>query len=126
MTIVWHRIPAPVVALLRRLKNIEHADGSWPGGDAVAEVERWLVEHGVDPDMPADRLPAADDQPHVYERLVLVRTSCPWPLEVADLDHAIEAAVTGTAVRVEHADSSETFWTELEVVDVGLAPNAAP
>ncbi|WP_168220937.1 hypothetical protein [Actinomadura sp. WMMA1423] len=109
----WNRVPGPVIGLLRRLKDIEHSDGSWPGSDTVNTVNRWLTDHGVAPETPAEDLPPADDPPHRYRRLVEVECTSHWPLDATDLDHAITGAVTGTGVRVEHADLAETIWVEL-------------
>lgn len=37
--------------LMRR--NVEESDGGWPGGDTVAELCRWMIEQGVDPEQDA-------------------------------------------------------------------------
>ena len=119
----WNRVPAPVIGLLRRLKDIEHSDGSWPGGDTVSAVNGWLTDHGAAPDTPAEQLPPADDPPHRYRRRVEVECASHWPLDEADLDHAVSGAVTGTAVRVEHADLAEVFWVELTATAVTAPSN---
>lgn len=43
------RIPAEVHDLFGRIKKLEWADGSWPGGDTVEVLCTWFLEHGVDP-----------------------------------------------------------------------------
>lgn len=118
----WNRVPGPVIGLLRRLKDIEHTDGSWPGPDTVNTVHRWLNDHGATPDTPAEHLPPADDPPHRYRRLVQVECTSHWPLDETDLDHAISGAVTATAVRVEHADLADTLWVELNATGIQDRP----
>ncbi|TDD37868.1 hypothetical protein E1287_07375 [Actinomadura sp. KC06] len=118
---MWHRIPEPLINLLRRIKRIEHPDGSWPGADVVDTVTTWLTEHGLDPAAPAEEIPPGEPR-RIYRRTVTVECSTHVPLDEADLDHAITGAVTGTAVRVEHADLAETFWIELDATGITATP----
>lgn len=110
---LWYRIPPEVVDLFRRVKGLEHGDSSWPGADTVNTLATWFAEQGIDPDTPAGQVPEPDP-PHTYRRAVTVSVAS-WPeLDEADLDHAIYAAVIGTGVRVELADTMETTWVELD------------
>lgn len=113
----WHHVPEPVIDLLRRIKDIEHADGSWPGADVVDEVTQWLTSYGIDPDVPADQVPEPEEA-RTYRRQVAVEVTSHWRLDEADLDKAIRSAITGTAVRVEFAETLDTDWCEIAAIRV--------
>jgi hypothetical protein len=46
------RVPGELLDLFARIKNLECADGSWPGADVVDALVEWLVGLGIDPDAP--------------------------------------------------------------------------
>lgn len=41
---------AAILSLFGRIKDLEHSDGNWPGGDVVDALTGWFTELGVDPD----------------------------------------------------------------------------
>ncbi|WP_433330018.1 hypothetical protein [Spirillospora sp. CA-294931] len=118
----WARVPGPVLDLLRRVKDIENRPQGWSDAVAADAVSTWFLDHGVDPNVPAHQIPAADDERVTYERLIQVTCTAYWELDERDLDSAIAAAVNGTVVRVEDNEASEMHWIELDVHEVTPFP----
>lgn len=111
----WHTIPAPILDLYRQIKEAERGDTSWPGSDIVEILTGWFAGHGIDP---GDR-PPEPEEPYVYRRALMVELTAWWELDEDDLTHALRAALTGFAIRVEHAETLDTTWAEIQVMDVG-------
>lgn len=104
---------APAWDLYRRIKEIEEPDGSWPGGDVVDVLDRWLRDNGIDPETGLDEL-------HTYRCSATVEVACPWPLDPHDVRAALAQALTGVGVRIEHEETLDTTWCETLVTGVRI------
>lgn len=51
----------PVTDLLRRIKEVERPDGSWPGADVVPILCEWFTELGYDINVPVEDDDEDDD-----------------------------------------------------------------
>lgn len=109
-TIIDPDTPAGVaiLALFGRLKNIEHGDGRWSGGDAVEELTGWFAELGIYPE---------DEPTEVEHRLRLAARERPGG--------GATSSVFGVRICTDHNDPDMLIRTALHVLVRQLGPGAS-
>lgn len=121
---------AAIIDLLRRLKEIEHAHGSWPGGDVVHALDVWLSNIGLHPeDDPDDAMRHLRTRPRAWTVFglhdtgddgdTLIAAVVAGDIPTSDTDPGSEGDYQRVAESVIATDANEAARTAYEMFEAG-------
>ncbi|MGI8817439.1 MAG: hypothetical protein ACR2G2_19735 [Pseudonocardia sp.] len=133
-------LPPAVFDLLGRLKELEHADGSWPGGDTVSVLCEWFTDLGVDPAAALSRYTRAEpDHGGAHPTVYLVQRDTfdglylfADPEQAAEYAALFDGADTGTQTVINRSAGAQLIIDSQpcpdrgDREDRGLCPVADP
>ncbi len=133
-------LPPAVFDLLGRLKELEHADGSWPGGDTVSVLCEWFTDLGVDPAAALSRYTPAEPEHRALDATVYLVQRDTFdglylfadPEQAAEYAALFDGADTGTQTVINRSAGAQLIIDSQpcpdrgDREDRGLCPVADP